>query len=164
MNLREDEEDERLGNVVAQIYVDLHTDVADPRRRLRAVQRSAATAKGHIDALPSSTRSLYTLAAVGPYVLGMVAGLGGAAPVLYSLNVSNVPGPSKALFFNGARMVEFCPVSFLMHGGALCILCTSYDGSLILSLTGARDQFIGTSRIADLLVESFEDAELLHGE
>jgi diacylglycerol O-acyltransferase len=161
VNLREEEEDERLGNVVAQIYVDLHTDLANPRRRLRAVQTSATTAKSHINVLPSSTRSLYTLAAVGPYVLGMVAGLGGEAPVPYSLNVSNVPGPSKALYFNGARMVDFCPVAFLMHGGALCILCTSYDGRLILSLTGARDQFTGTSRIADLLVESFEEAEVL---
>ena len=161
VNLREEEEDERLGNVVAQIYVDLHTDLADPRRRLRAVQTSATTAKSHINVLPSSTRSLYTLAAVGPYVLGMVAGLGSEAPVPYSLNVSNVPGPSKALYFNGARMVDFCPVAFLMHGGALCVLCTSYDGRLILSLTGARDQFTGTSRIADLLVESFEEAEVL---
>ena len=81
----------------------------------------------------------------------------GNAPVPYSLNISNVPGPTEPLYFNGARMDGFYPASFLMHGGTLCVLCTSYAGKLVLSLTAASDQLPQAPRIAELAVDAFSE-------
>ncbi|MDT5018763.1 MAG: diacylglycerol O-acyltransferase / wax synthase [Mycobacterium sp.] len=156
--------DERLGNALAQLYVNLATNVADPIDRLQAIKRSVAAAKTQLEAVPERARMLQTLAVTAPYMLGMVAGLGGHAPAPYSLNISNVPGPPAPLYFNGARMESLVPLSFLMHGGALIVICTSYAGKLVLAITAAREQLPEFDDIGDHLDDAFEEISRLFTE
>jgi WS/DGAT/MGAT family acyltransferase len=156
VNLRS-ADDERLGNAIAHIYVNLATNVADPLSRLAAIKSSVEAAKTQLQTVPESARMLQTLAVTAPYVGGILAGLGGRSPVPYSLSISNVPGPRKPLYFNGARLESVIPLSFLMQGGALLIICTSYADTLVLSLTAASEQLPESDRIADYLREAFEE-------
>src|SRR5439155_9583080 len=96
-------DDQRLGNVVSQMYTSLATDVADPRARLEAVKRSAAAGKAHLQSLPPGMRMPYTLVVTAPYMASLSALLGGHAPVPYNLNISNVPGPAERKYLDGAR-------------------------------------------------------------
>ncbi len=52
--------------------------------------------------------------------------------------ISNVPGPKKPLYYNGARLTGMYPVSLPIHGLALNITCTSYVDNLAFGLTGCR--------------------------
>ncbi|WP_447644965.1 WS/DGAT domain-containing protein [Nocardioides zeae] len=56
----------------------------------------------------------------------------------FNLIISNVPGPDGPRWFDGARMVGMYPLSIPLHGIALNITCTSYDGRLGFGLTGCR--------------------------
>lgn len=56
----------------------------------------------------------------------------------FNLIISNVPGPRTTQYFNGAKLVGMYPLSIPIHGMALNITCTSYDGQMGFGLTGCR--------------------------
>jgi diacylglycerol O-acyltransferase len=56
----------------------------------------------------------------------------------FNLIISNVPGPKKPLYMNGARMVGTYPLSIPIQGMALNITCNSYDQDMDFGLTGCR--------------------------
>jgi WS/DGAT/MGAT family acyltransferase len=156
VNLRE-EGDESTGTAIGMMVAELGTNVADPRERLEAVKRSTAEAKRHLGELPAGARSYYTLLINGPYIASLVAGLGGRTPVPFNLGISNVPGPTEPLYFNGARLEALFPLSLLLHGNALNITCLSYAGTLNFGLTGARDTLPHLQRLAIYMGEAVEE-------
>ena len=100
----------------------------------------------------------------GPYIAGLIAGLGGSAPTPFSLGISNVPGPTETLYFNGAKLDALFPLSLLLHGNALNITCLSYAGTLNFGFTGARDTLPHLERLALYMGDSLEDlTETLFG-
>lgn len=107
---------------------ELATNVADPLERLEAIKRSTAAAKAHLRKLPPEALSKQVVVVNGPYIAGLLAGLGGRAPVPVSVGISNVPGPTQALYHNNARLDAIFPASLLCHGNALNITCLSYAG------------------------------------
>jgi diacylglycerol O-acyltransferase len=158
VNLRE-ADDESMGTAIGMMVAELGTNVANPRERLDVISRSTAEAKAHLKKLPSDARSYYTLLINGPYIVGLVAGLGGHAPLPFSLGVSNVPGPPDPLFFNGARLDAIFPLSLLLHGNALNITCLSYAGTLNFGFTGARDTLPHLQRLAVYMGEAVDELE-----
>jgi diacylglycerol O-acyltransferase len=160
VNLR-DADDQSMGTAIGIIIAELGTNVADPRERLRAIARSTVEAKQHLGALPSEARTAYTLLLNGPYVAGLVSGLGGRAPIPFNLSVSNVPGPSEPLYHNGSHLDSLSPLSLLLHGNALNITCVSYAGTLNFGLTGARDTLPHLQRLAIYMGDALAEIERL---
>ena len=99
----------------------------------------------------------YTLLINGPYIAGLMAGLGGRAPVPFSAGISNVPGPPEPLYLNGARLDALFPLSLLLHGNALNITCVSYAGTLNFGFTGARDTLPHVQMLAIYMGEAVEE-------
>jgi WS/DGAT/MGAT family acyltransferase len=164
VNLRQ-ADDESTGTAIGMMVAELGTNIASPRERLAAVKRSTTEAKRHLGRLPAGARTYYTLLINGPYIAGLVAGLGGHTPVPFNLGISNVPGPPAPLYFNGARLDALFPLSLLLHGNALNITCVSYAGTLNFGLTGARDTLPHLQRLAIYMGDAVEEAsELLLGE
>ena len=56
----------------------------------------------------------------------------------FNLVISNVPGPSEPLYWNGARLEGLYPLSITLQGQALNITVTSYAGELQFGLVGCR--------------------------
>jgi diacylglycerol O-acyltransferase / wax synthase len=126
------------GNAVGAIMVRMGTTHADPADRLQAVHDSMVSGK---EGLASMTPlQIVAMSALGqaPAVLPMLLGVNGVAPPAYNVIISNVPGPPTTKYFNGARMVGNYPASIPIHGAALNITCTSYDGKMCFGLTGCR--------------------------
>lgn len=138
VNLR-DADDQSTGTAIGMMVADLGTNIANPRERLEAIKASTAEAKQHLSGLPPEARTYYTLLINGPWIAGLMAGLGHRAPLPFSVGVSNVPGPPEQLYFNGARLDAVFPLSLLLHGNALNITCLSYHGTMNFGFTGARD-------------------------
>lgn len=156
-----DPDDESTGTAIGTLVAELGTNIADERKRLEAIKASTAEAKRHQKELPTSARTPYTLMMNGPYIAGLVAGLGGHAPVPFSVAISNVPGPKEPLYFNGARLDALFPLSLLLHGNGLNITCLSYAGTLNFGFTGARDSLPHLQRLAIYMGDSLEELEKL---
>lgn len=158
VNLRE-AEDQSMGTAIGIMVAQLATNIADPRERLHAIARSTVEAKHHLSRLPREARTSYTLLINGPWIAGLVSGLGGRAPVPFSVGISNVPGPVEPLYMNGSRLDALFPLSLLMHGNALNITCVSYAGTLNFGFTGARDTLPHLQRLALYMGEALAEIE-----
>lgn len=156
VNLRE-ADDESAGTAIGMLIADLATNVPGPRERLAAIAASTRLAKRHQAELPPLARTPYTLLLNGPYIAGLMAGLGGHTPIPFNTAISNVPGPSEPLYFNGARLDALFPLSLLLHGNALNITCLSYAGTINFGLTGARDTLPHLQRLAIYMREGLDE-------
>lgn len=126
------------GNAVGSVMVKLGTDLADPAARLRAIHQSMKDGK---EALSSMTpNQILAMSALGmaPVLLTPLLGMQGLVRPPFNLVISNVPGPRTTQYFNGAELVGMYPLSIPIHGMALNITCTSYDGQMGFGLTGCR--------------------------
>ncbi|MGH2951837.1 MAG: WS/DGAT/MGAT family O-acyltransferase [Solirubrobacterales bacterium] len=150
------EDDQSMGTAISFIIAELGTDIPDPRERLEAIKSSTSEAKRVLRELPSEAVTTYTLAVNGLYIAGLALGLGGRTPTPFSLGMSNVPGPTEPLYFNGARLDALFPLSLLLHGNALNITCVSYAGTLNFGLTGARDTLPHLQRLAIYMGEALD--------
>ena len=133
------------------------TDAKDAR--LKAITTSMRHAKDHLQSLPRSALTQYTMLVMAPYILSLVTGIGGRTRPVFNVTISNVPGPDKPLYFQGAMLEAMYPISLLAHGGALNITCVSYDGKLNFGFTGARDTLPKMQRLAVYTGEALEELE-----
>ncbi len=119
----------RGGREGGMFIAPLPVGVPDGAERLRIVTQATATGKRHPDqgvagivALPAS------LARLG------VAWAKRAASSHINLYVTNVPGPTSALYFAGARLLQAVPLAPLVAGVRLSVTAMSYDGQFAVSL------------------------------
>ncbi|MDH3933237.1 MAG: WSD1 family O-acyltransferase, partial [Chromatiales bacterium] len=73
--------------------------------------------------------------------------------------VSNVPGPQKAAYLDGARLVGAYPVSTFAPGLVLNLTVYSYAGKLHCGLLGARRAIPDIDHLAELMLEAFADLQ-----
>lgn len=141
-------DDQGGGNAVGAILASLATDVADPRKRLDAIIASTSHGKERLRGLSKSAviqLSALTMAPTG--VQAMTGTLGRVRPH-FNVCISNVPGPAHPLYFRGAYLEAVYPLSVPIHGQALNITCTSYDGKLNFGFTGCRDSLPSMQNLA----------------
>jgi len=77
----------------------------------------------------------------------------------FNLIISNVPGPRRPLYWNGARLDGLYPLSVLLDGQALNITCTSYSSELAFGLTGDRRTVPHLQRLLGYLDDELVDLE-----
>ena len=124
------------GNAVAAILCSLATDVEDAGERLTRIRASMQIGKDHFAGLtPTQALALSALNA-GGVATGPLSGRG--APIPFNLVISNVPGPRKPLWWNGARLEGVYPLSIPIDGQALNVTVNSYVDNLEFGLIGCR--------------------------
>jgi len=145
-------------NQVSMMMVSLATDVDDPLERLVAINTSSAAGKkltGNIKAaIPTDFPSLGV-----PWIMSGFAllygrsGLANRMPPLVNVAISNVPGPQVPLYFAGAKVASYFPVSIPTHGIALNMTVQSYNGALEVGLTACRRAMPDLADLADYVVQ-----------
>ncbi|MDP9182196.1 MAG: wax ester/triacylglycerol synthase family O-acyltransferase [Actinomycetota bacterium] len=148
------------GNAIGAVLCNLGTHEADPYRRLETITRSMRTAKESLAGQsPMQIQALSALIMGAPSLLSMLPVGGSLAPPVFNLFISNVPGPRKPLYLNGARMQGTYPVSIPFEGQALNITVTSYAGNMQFGLTGCRRQVPHLQRMLGYLEDSLAELE-----
>ena len=119
------------------------------------------SAKAHVQGLPRTAMTQYTIALMAPTILALLTGLGGRMRPVFNVTISNVPGPERPLYFRGAELLATYPVSIVTHGQALNITCHSYAGHMAFGFTGCHAALPHLQRIAVYTGEAFEELERL---
>ena len=126
------------GNAVGAVMVNLATDLEDPGDRLDSIHRSMRSGKEALGTMTPAQILAMSALGMAPAVLAPMLRLHGITRPPFNLIISNVPGPRTPHYFNGARLDGMYPLSIPIHGMALNITCTSYDGHMGFGLTGCR--------------------------
>jgi len=159
VSLRDGASNADAANAVGFVWARLGTDYADPIERLRVVRNSMRASKAHLNSLPPGARIAYTMATMMPSIGLLLSGMGPRFRPPMNLVISNVPGPDKPLWLEGARMEAMYPVSVLLQGLGLNITCVSYAGQLAVGFTGCRDGIPHLQRIAVYAADALDELE-----
>jgi diacylglycerol O-acyltransferase / wax synthase len=142
---------------VTPLLVDLPIGEPDPVRRL--LQIRSAMAAHHQSGRSVGADALVALSGFAPptlHALGARAA-NGLTQRLFSLVVTNVPGPQQPVYAAGARMTEVFPIPPLGPGRAVSIGLTSYDGGVYFGINGDRDAMYDIGVLAGLVEEALAD-------
>ena len=150
------------GNQVSGMFVSIHTDEADPVKRLEKVYRSTQNSKHMTEAV--GARSMTDVTQTLPGALAGIAGrlvartglMSRLTPVAHCV-VTNVPGPQVPLYFTGAKMVGSFGLGLPMAGIGLFHAVLSYNGAITVSVTSCREQMPDPSFYAECLESSFRE-------
>jgi len=156
------EGDLESANAVGFIVANLGTHLADPAERFETIQGSVQAGKQVYSGLSAGEAALFTQLTSSPIVLTTLLGLGELLPA-YNLVISNVPGPRKPMYWNGAQMVGIYPASIVLHGQALNITLVSYVDQLDFGIIACRRSLPHVQRLIDYLEESLRELEALAG-
>ena len=147
------------GNAVGAVMCNLGTHLPGAGDRLRAVSRSMSDGKQSLAGMTPLQILAMSAVGTGPLLLQSIPGLQNLARPPFNLIISNVPGPRRLLYLNGARLDGMYPLSIPFDGQALNITCTSYSSELAFGLTGCRRSVPHLQRLLGCLDDALGDLE-----
>jgi WS/DGAT/MGAT family acyltransferase len=150
------------GNAISFANVRLATDVADVRERFEAIRRSSAAGREYLRRMSGTALIDYTVLISTPQMLTRLPGMGSRVPPIYNLIISNVPGPRGKLYFMGAEMEAYYPISALAHGQALNITVLSYAGGLYFGFTACHERVPSVQHLAVYTGEALDELESVY--
>jgi WS/DGAT/MGAT family acyltransferase len=151
--------DQAGGNAISFANVRLGTDVEDVRERFDLIRRSSVAGREYLRQMTGTALIDYTVLISSPQMFTRLPGIGSRVPPIYNVIVSNVPGPRGKLYFLGAEMEAYYPISALAHGQALNITVMSYAGGLYFGITACPDRVPSVQRLAVYLGEALDELE-----
>jgi WS/DGAT/MGAT family acyltransferase len=154
---------EATGNAVGAILARLATDVADPAERLEQVKASMKLGKDTMAGMSPLQATAMSALVMAPLGLAAMGGLARLSPPPFNLVISNLPGPRRTLYLNGATLEGLYPMSIPTAGQALNITVTSYRGSLDFGLTGDRRALPHLQRLLTHLDTALTDLRAVAG-
>jgi diacylglycerol O-acyltransferase len=146
---------------VTGLLVDLPVGEPDALRRLAQIQY--AMAAHSTSGIPVGADALVGLSGFAPPTLHSLGAraANGLTRRMYSVAVTNVPGPQQPLYAAGAQMMEMFPILPLNEGQALSVALTSYDGGVYFGVNADRDAMPDVAAVASWLGSSLGDLVLV---
>jgi diacylglycerol O-acyltransferase len=157
VSVRTEDQQGKHGNQVSTMLAVLPTHLDDPAARLRVVHEAMRAAKEQHQALPATLLADVTQFAM-PALAGQASRLAARLRLVervnpFNLFISNVPGPNVPLYYAGARLLAYYPLSAITDGQGLNMTVMSYQNQLFFGLTACRELVPDVDRLASYLVE-----------
>ena len=149
-------------NAVTTVVADLATNVPDIETRYRTIQASMREGREFLKQMSRKELELYTVIMQVPAILVGIVGAQDRLPA-YSMVVSNVPGPRKPLYWDGARLDGMYPVSVINHGMGLNITFVSNHDSIDFGVVACLHSMPQAQRLIDYLEDALVELEELAG-
>lgn len=158
VSTRTGDEEDVWTNRVAAIVAELPTNCADPVERVALCRAAMNQAKRQFELIPAETMmeaSQVASPVIAASAIRLVSRLKLADRVNLPVNVviSNVPGPREPLYFAGAKLDAYIPVSTISDGVGLNITVHSYEDRLDIGLISDRDLIPDLWDLVDLHVD-----------
>jgi diacylglycerol O-acyltransferase / wax synthase len=139
VSLRAASEADEGGNAIGAILCDLATTEPDPAKRLAKVCRSMSNGKKMYQGLSPIQIMLLSAMNVAPLGLAPIPGVADHTRPAFNLVISNVPGPRRQMYWNGAELAGIYPASICLDGQALNITLTTNSDTLDFGVVGCRN-------------------------
>ena len=107
------------GNAVGAVMCNLATDLADPADRLATMRWSMQEGKRALAEMTPLQIVAMTGLGMSPLVLQGIPGYSELFRPPFNMIISNVPGPRRPLYLDGAELDGLYPLSIPYHGQAL---------------------------------------------
>ncbi len=161
VSVRTEEQKGKGGNRVSTMTAPLPTHLSDPAERLGQCHEAMRAAKDQHGALPADLLSDVTQFAM-PALAGQAARMAARLRLVewlspFNLIISNVPGPNLPLFYAGARLLSYYPLSAIADGQGLNITVMSYGDGMHFGLIADRELVPDLDRLAGYLVDELDD-------
>jgi len=159
------EGDTSMNNQATMSLIDLGTQLDDPLQRLQAIQAETASMKNQLGTfsalIPTDFPSLGA-----PWLLSGLVALYGRTKLadrirISNVAISNVAGAQVPLYLAGAKMLDYYPVSIVIHGVALNITVQSYMGQLCFGLISCRRALPDVQDVARQMQRAFDTLKQL---
>ena len=149
------------GNRVSTMTAPLPTQVEDPAERLALCHEAMRAAKEQHGALPANLLADVTQFAM-PALAGQAARMAARLRLVewlspFNLIISNVPGPNVPLYYAGAHMLAYYPLSAIADGQGLNITVMSFEDGMHFGLIACRELVPDLDRMAGYLVDELDD-------
>jgi WS/DGAT/MGAT family acyltransferase len=151
------EGDTTSNNQVSMVIMNLATDIKDPLARIRKIHELSANTKASMGRYKAAIPTDFPLP-LAPWLMSAVASLfsrsrlANVMPPIANLVISNVAGIPVQLYFAGAKVVSYYPVSIPAHSMALNVTVQSYNGRLDYGLIACRRALPDVNELADALL------------
>lgn len=157
------QDDGATGNAVGAVIVNLATDKASGATRLEEINYSSKQAKKILSDLSPLQILAVSAAQMLPIGLTPVPGFVKYTRPPFNIVVSNVPGPRKQLYWNGAALDGLYPASIVLDGQAVNVTLTSRDKHLDFGIVGCRRSVPHLQRLLTHLESSLAELERAWG-
>ncbi len=163
VSAHEPDEEDSSGNRISMMFAALPTDVNDPLERLRLVRKATKRSKTTTEEVGAGNVA-DVLGTIPTYLLGPLIeqavhfGLTEYLPQLMSgVSITNVPGPRKPMYFNGARMMKGLSCTFLFDGVGMIIAISSYCDDFIIHFTSTPKMLPDPEFFTECLQASYNE-------
>lgn len=151
-----------INNQVFGMNCRVATEIADPIKRLKAIQKASGESKSLAGSVKDVAPKDYTLLGAPLLLPGLMqlygrTGLADVLPQAVNLVISNTPGPPFPLYCAGAKILALYPVSIPVHGIALNMTVQSYQDRLNFGITADKRAVPDAARLADLLAPALDE-------
>ncbi len=163
VSLRTEDEADTGGNLVGAILCNLATDTDDPAARLQTISESMRSNKKVFSQLPRLQALALSAMNMSSLSLAAVPGWVSSTPPPFNLVISNVPGPTRQLYYGGARLDGNYPLSIVLDGQALNITLVNNADHMDFGLVGCRRSVPHLQRLLAYLESSLKDLERAAG-
>lgn len=159
VSMRSEDEADSGGNQVGALLCNLATHLDDPAARLETISASMRGNKKVFSELPRLQAYALSAALISPLALATVPGFVSTAPPPFNIVISNVPGPTKPMYWGGARLDGNYPLSIALDGQALNITMVNNADNIDFGLVGCRKSVPHLQRLLGHLETSLKDLE-----
>jgi len=149
--------DQTANNQASMILVSLATDITDPVQRLKAINASSNSSKSTMKRFKAVILDDFPTFAAPWLVSGIASmvgrsGLVNLLPPAANVAISNVAGAPFPMYFAGALVTCYYPVSIASHGAALNVTVQSYNGRMDYGLIACRRAVPDITEIGDYML------------
>lgn len=156
VSVRTGDEVDPWTNRVSSIFAELPTDVEDPVERVQRCRIAMEGAKHQMELLPADVvmeATDFTSPALATAAVRLQARLSDRVRLPANVVISNIPGPRQPLYFAGAKLDHYIPVSTISNGVGLNITVHSYENNLDFGLVADRDLVPDVWDLIDLHID-----------
>ncbi len=139
VSVRMESERGTMGNKVTGMMVRLHTEIADPESRLRAIREESALSKGYLRAV-GRRESMEFADLISPILTPAIVGIYTGLEMsrfhrpYYNLVITNVRGPQEPRYLAGSRLLSCFGALPAPDGMGLLLAVAGFGDSLTISI------------------------------
>jgi WS/DGAT/MGAT family acyltransferase len=162
INIRDDDgRHDGHDNMVSQMRVSLHSNIADPVKRMHAIHESAKKSKAMTRLIGAETLSGIPLNLPAPIARSLLPAtvelMARAGIIPFNTLITNVVGIQQPLYLAGAKLVSMMGIIPVLDYMGLTHTAYSYNGTLSITFTACREMLPDPAFYASCLEESYEE-------